>query len=179
MLKINNENGITLIALVVTIMVLMILTTITVQLGDESITSARDRKLQAELELVQQACISEYTKAKQLNYLDDSNMDIPPANFVGNMLSGLPSTSYTGWLLTNVILEPAYKHYFELTPQNLEELGILNAEDMYIINYYTGEVYNKTKTKTSTGADLYIKSVEEHEGETTSVDDTTFVESNW
>lgn len=156
MLKIKNQSGITLTGLVVTIIVLMIILSISVNLGVDSISQTRDRKLQAELEMVQQACISEYTKAMQLGYLE--NTATKPANFVGTevAISSLPSVT-GAWTLTSEPTEK-YKKYYRLTPEDLENLDILNSEHTYIVNYYTGEVYNETKKTTSEHVDLYIKS---------------------
>lgn len=155
MLKMKNQRGVTLTGLVVTIIVLMIITSISVNLGVDSISSTRDRKLQAELEMVQQACISEYTKAMQLGFLE--NATTKPANFIGTEVAVSSLPSVTGaWVLTT---EPAekYKSYYRLTPEDLEKLDILNSEHTYIVNYYTGEVYNETKKNTSENVPLYIK----------------------
>ena len=129
--------------------------------------------------MVQQVCISEYTKAKKLNYLvDDSEAPASqkaiPKNFVGEIVevSSLPSLISTGedgnlpnyeWALKSEASLPSYKKYYRLTPKNLTELSILNSEHTYIINYYTGEVYNETKKNTTDGLVLYIKSVDVHQ----------------
>ena len=49
-------------------------------------------------------------------------------------------------------------HYYFLSTENggLEELGITNSEDAYIVNYETGEVINYTTKLTETGKPLYI-----------------------
>lgn len=173
MLKMKNQCGITLISLAVTVIVLMIILNITVNSGKDSINSTRDRKMQAELEMIQQACISEYTKAKQLGYLENSTQ--VPANFVGTIIDveNLPEQSI-GWFFDNNP-EEAYKKYFELTPEDLEVLNILNSDYTYIVNYYTGEVYNETKENSSEQTPLYIKSVitnqENSSGDTTSFTD--------
>lgn len=156
MLKMKNQNGVTLTALVVTIIVLMIILSISVNLGTDSISETKDRKLQAELEMVQQACISEYTKAMQLGYIEKPT--VKPANFEGTeiAISSLPSVT-GAWSLTEEPTEK-YKKYYRLTPEDLEKLDILNSEHTYIVNYYTGEVYNETKKNTSEHIPLYIKS---------------------
>lgn len=166
MLKMRNEKGVTLTALSVTIIVLMILLSITVNLGVDSINSTKDRKLQAELEMVQQACISEYTKAKELGYLKSSGI---PENYVGEKISAssLPSlTTGLSWVYDSSS-EPSedYKKYYRLTKDDLTSMNILNSEHTYIVNYYTGEVYNETKRVTSEGVSLYIQSVESHQTE--------------
>lgn len=172
MLKIKNENGVTLVLLVVTIIVLLILAGISINMGLDSVDSTKDRKLQAELETVQQACITEYTKAKQLGYLE--NPEERPANFIGTEIpySSLPTLS-TGWALNSEPTE-AYKKYFSLSKENLENLGIKNSGSEYIVNYYTGEVYNTTAQNSSENIPLYIKSVETHQTEN-NADTSSFV----
>ena len=174
MLKMKNENGITLAVLVVTIIILLILAGISINLGVDSIDSTKDRKLQAELEVVQQACMVEYTKAKQLNYLkEDSSV---PENFIGEgvSVSNLPNISPESWVFTEE-QTAGYKKYFRLNPQNLKKIGIQDAEHTYIVNYYTGEVYNETK-KTSENLPLYIKSVSSHQTDD-NTDTSSFVDN--
>lgn len=174
MLRIKNEKGITLMILVITIIVLLILASISINLGDDSIDSTKDRKLQAELEIVQQACVTEYTKAKKLGYLD--NTTETPANFIGEQVNVSEiQTIYDNWVLSE---EPTeyYKKYYRLEPENLKLLGLENSKSTYIVNYYTGEVFNETK-KTSEDLPLYIKSVTTHKTED-SIDNTSFVDEN-
>ena len=184
MLKIRDEKGVTLTVLAVTIVVLMILVSVTVDLGVSSINSTKDRKLQAELEMVQQACISEYTKAKELGYLNTSGT---PANFIGDIISptNLPSlTSGLAWTFTSYPTGfPDYKKYYELDKDDLTSMNILNSEHTYIVNYYTGEVYNKTKKVSSSNVSLYIKSVTTHQStdstDTTRTNEDTTSYTNW
>ena len=158
MLKIKNEKGITLIVLAITIFVLMIILSISINFGTNSVEFTKDKKLKSELEMLQQACISEYTKAKELGYLEDANTK--PANFVGTevTVANLPVQS-DGWVLNSEPIE-VYKKYFRLTPKDLGLLNILNTEYTYIVNYYTGEVYNETVQVNSAGNALYISSRE-------------------
>ncbi|MBR3697400.1 MAG: hypothetical protein IKM97_03950 [Clostridia bacterium] len=176
MLKIKNENGISLIVLVVTIIVLFIIFSVTINIGTESIYSSKDKKLMAEIEIVQQACISEYEIANKLGYLE--NPSTVPANFVGTevLVANLPSI--TGkWVIETEPLE-AYKKYFRLNPYELEQLGIKNSEDTYIVNYYTGEVYNETVRETSDNVLLYIKSLSSNQVQK-QIDNTSFVDETW
>lgn len=158
MQKIKNEKGVTLVALVITVIVTIMIASIGVNIGLDSINSTKDRNLQAELEIVGQAAITEYTKAVELGYLNDTPY---PSNFVGTVVSAsaLPiRPSGEGWALPTATEDATtYKSYFRLTPDDLQKLDIANSEHTYIINYYTGEVFNETKQKASNGADLYIK----------------------
>ena len=53
-------------------------------------------------------------------------------------------------------------NYYFLSTENggLEELGITNSEDAYIVNYETGEIINYTTKLTETGKPLYIYAIE-------------------
>lgn len=158
MQKIKNEKGVTLVALVITIIVTIILASITMTIGMDSVNSTKDRKLQSELQMVGQATITEYTKALELNYIKEGDT-IPPANFIGDRIENISSVSLQGgktWKLSDSEAK-GYKSYFRLSPEQLKELEILNSEHTYIINYYTGEVYNETKEKASNGEALYIR----------------------
>ncbi|MCX4302448.1 MAG: hypothetical protein OSJ66_00320 [Clostridia bacterium] len=155
MQKIKNEKGITLVALILTIIITIMIAGITINLGMDSINSTRDRKLQAELEMVGQATITEYSKAMELGYIKEGSTQIPQ-NFIGTPTSN-PEALPTGtWALSDSEAV-GYKSYFVLNPQALEKLEILNSNHTYIINYYTGEVFNQTKQKSSQGQTLYIK----------------------
>lgn len=156
MQKIKNEKGITLVALVITIVVTIMLASITMTLGMDSVNSTKDRKLQSELQMVGQATITEYSKALELNYIKEDGTI--PANFIGENID-ISSISLPGgksWALSSSEAV-GYKSYFRLSPEKLKELEILNSEHTYIINYYTGEVYNETKEKASNGEALYIR----------------------
>lgn len=157
MQKIKNEKGVTLVALVITIIVTIILASITMTIGMDSVNSTKDRKLQSELQMVGQATITEYSKALELNYIKED--DTIPANFIGDRIDNISSVSLQGgktWKLSDSEAK-GYKSYFRLSPEQLKKLEILNSEHTYIINYYTGEVYNETKEKASNGEALYIR----------------------
>ena len=158
MQKMKNEKGITLTALVITIIVFTILAGTTIKMGMDSVNSTRDRNLQSELQIVEQAAISEYSKAVELGKIEEG---VIPNNFIGEPISGIPTITLNNgnnwYFSSNPSEATGYKSYFRLTPEHLEELEIKNSDYTYIINYYTGEVYNETKQTASTGEDLYIK----------------------
>ena len=153
MQKIKNEKGITMAILVVTIIVLLVLLGATLDIGLNSLKETRSKRLELELEMVQQATISEYTKAKQLGYTSEPT--VRPPNFVGTKVEVANLPKNISWQISE---EPAeeYKAYYELDPGELEKLEILNSEFTYIANYFTGEVYNKTRRATPMRELLYI-----------------------
>ena len=62
---------------------------------------------------------------------------------------------------TNISLKGNDGNYKELSKTDLENLGITDEKDIYIVNYKTGEVINKTQKVTNKGKALYVYSVEE------------------
>lgn len=154
MQKIKNEKGITLVVLTITIIVLGILIGVSLNFGLDSVDETVDNRLEADLQVIQQATITEYTKAQQLGY---TNSNDRPINFVGTIVDTSTLSADVSWkIISNPVQK--YKAYYELTPDDLANLGILNCEDTYILNYYTGEVYNKTKQVNSKGEILYVYS---------------------
>ena len=160
MQKIKEEKGITLAILIVTVIVLIIIVGVSLDMGFDNADSAKNSNAKAELQMIGQATITEYTKAMQLNYLVDDGATIP-SNFVGEAITGqgeniIPALPAGAWAL-NQNEAVGYKSYFRLTPEELDELYIENTADTYIINYYTGEVYNETKQLADDGSVLYLR----------------------
>lgn len=159
MQKIKEEKGITLAILIVTVIVLLIVVGVTMDMGFDAADSAEDSNKKSELQMVGQATISEYTKAIKLNYIKED--DTIPANFIGEVITGkaddlLPTLPSGAWALSQSEAV-GYKSYFRLTPEELDKLNISNTTDTYVINYYTGEVYNETQELADDGSVLYLK----------------------
>lgn len=152
MQKIKNEKGVTMASLVVTIIILLIILSISLNLGLISTDDTKSNKMQAELQMIQQVAVSEYVKAQKLNYTN--SVETPP-NYVGTIIDVLDLPMEIDWQLTENPIE-RYKAYYVVTPEQLAEIEVLNAEDTYIVNYYTGEVYNKTQKEDLNGNVLYI-----------------------
>lgn len=150
----KNENGVTLISLVITIIVLLILASISTFSGVRNVNESRDSAAKTELKFVQQAVLQTYTKYT----LTDDN----------DILVGLQFSDFTGLNeiieqieeKTNITIELKdnnANNYYLLDGASLHALGITNTEDEYIVNYTTGEVINKTKLVTSKSKEpLYI-----------------------
>lgn len=153
----KSQKGITLIALVITIIVLLILAGITINMGTQAIKDSKENAVLSELGMVQNAVLQRKTKA-----------DLTNETYPGEVIT---STSIN---LDQVIQDiNANKsaeeqkvekkdnnngNYYLLTNTNngLADLGIQNSEDEYIVNYETGEVINYTTKVTETGKPLYI-----------------------
>ena len=156
-IKIENQKGITLIALVITIIVMLILAGIMINMGTNAIKDSREDALLSQLGMVQNAVLQRKTKA-----------DLTKEDYPGEALTEADVN------LEETIQEINNKrasgeeeinrkdsddtHYYFLSSENggLEELGITNSEDAYIVNYETGEVINYTTKLTETGKPLYI-----------------------
>lgn len=165
----KNENGITLSALVITIIVIFILASISINYGVDTLNESKAKTLEASLEMVEQAVAEQYVKATELNLLDVKTTSEQPATFVGTIIKAndLPQIAGSDSIVFQKKEELAGKtnadityaeSYYRLTPTDLEKLKIESDDDTkytYIVNYSTGEVYNETKQKTSLGKTLY------------------------
>ncbi len=214
----KKENGITLIALVITIIVLSALLGVSLNYGIGSLTDARNTNYKSELNIVSQAVAEQYIKLTQLGLDKVTRYTITESGYtengkpdaiVGQFLtpSTAKSTYYSDFLLDDakaVKVTPGVetplnttnfyyvKAYYRLDAADLSKLKINpgtgaapdDAESgikksSYIVNYYTGEVYNINKK-------LYLKGKNTeatiNEGDTNPntsiVDGTDFSETN-
>lgn len=148
---VNKEKGITIVALVITIVVLLILSAVSINMGIQGIQSVQDSKLTAELEMVQHAVLEQYTKYKTTK--DSSYL-------VGNKITNVEANSFANEMGVNLVNIPntySNKDYYKLDKESLKDMGIKDSNDEYIINYISGEVMNITVKKTSNNNPLYTK----------------------
>lgn len=144
-MKNEDNKGVTLIALVITIIVLLIIASISIGAGMNGIEKAEENKLFSELKMVQHAILERYTKIKL------TNEELPGEKLQEQDIKQLQE-KLNGELLKG-------NEYYKISENNLEELGITQAKDEYIVNYKTGEVYNNTQHQTNSGKLLYIYAV--------------------
>ena len=154
---INHEKGITLLALVITIVVLIILASITINIGKDGIKESKENTMLSELGMVQNAILQRKTKVDLTNEtypgetITEANINLEETiqEINDNRASGEEEISRK---------DSDDSHYYFLSTENggLEELGITNSEDAYIVNYETGEIINYTTKLTGTGKPLYI-----------------------
>ncbi len=154
---INNAKGITLLALVITMIVLLILAGITIHIGVNGIEESKEDTMVSELGIVQNAVLQRKTKA------DLTNEDYPGETIIKANINLEETIEYMNHNKASGEEEINRKdsddsHYYFLSNENggLENLGITNSEDAYIVNYETGEVINYTKKLTETGKPLYV-----------------------
>lgn len=162
----NNNKGITLMALVITIIVLMILAGISIGSATGmhgSVNQSKEAMIIAELSKIQQVVLENYIKYKQINqprFLKGEKLTFAKAKAEFDKLGfsgdeSLKVASYDGINET----DPAI-FYYKLNKMHLKEMGLqnINNENEYIVNYSSGEVFNITQKKTSSGDILYVYS---------------------
>lgn len=150
----KENKGITLISLIVTLIVMFIIASITVATIKKDNNTVKETKSSIklyELNQIQQTVFENYVK-----YMQTQNEDY----LVGTQCT---STAELSQYESEVNIEfkdtegEGYKNYYYLqNDEDLNKLGITGTEDKYIVNYKTGEVFNYTTKKTSTGEVLYI-----------------------
>lgn len=150
----RKNKGITLIALVITIVVLIVVAAVGSYAGTESLKDAKEKKQIAELNMMRQPVLENYTKYVTTNnskYI--RGQEVPYAD-MQNLINKINDEA-----IKTVTLK-ATKGYYRLSTKDLEEMGITQVEDTYIVNYQTGEIINETLKVTRTGIPLYTYSTE-------------------
>lgn len=148
----RRNNGITLIALVITIILLLIISgiSITGTITDQKQAEANTQI--TELNIIQHAILERYTKSQ-----------LTKEKLPGTMIEKTEVQSLIDEIKSktgeNITLKGT--EYNQLNKSDLEKLGITGEEDTYIVNYKTGEVINKTQKVTKTGVGLYTYSKSE------------------
>lgn len=147
-MNIRKEQGITLMVLVITIILLLIISGISITgtlRGHEETEEASEI---SELNMIQHAILERYTKA-QLTKETLPGTDIVEIEQVQNIIDEIKSKS-------NEQISLKGTEYKRLDTTDLSNLGIKKEEDTFIVNYKTGEVINETKKTTKSGKALYI-----------------------
>lgn len=163
----NKEKGITLIALIVTIVVLIILAGITIAGGIQGIDKANDNKLISDLDKVHHAITERDTKYKLTK---DESLLIGTVVKTNNIdVSGLSQAETIVWKMVDFDdVEDPEREYYRVTGQDLVDLGLTSdptTKTVYVVNYYTGEAYNETQKTTEDGELLYVTSTTEQVSE--------------
>lgn len=148
----RKKSGITIISLAITIAVALVLISIVTVSGIGYIKDARNNKYATELFQVQHAVLEQYTM-----YQETKNEDM---YIVGEPITMAEVTEAIQ--NSEIFLTGDEGEYYLLTPANLVELGIQQADNEYIVNYETGEVINKTHPKDEDRKNFIYKSKIEH-----------------
>ena len=150
----SSNKGVTLVALVITIVVMIMVSAITIPVGIDHVNRSKDQKLLSEIEMVNNAIGQRYilyNKTKNVDLLIGTPLELGEVETLA---------SNRGIELVNIPVgfSEEEKAYYEIIPEDLIELGFENAEHIYIVNYLTGEVINKTVAITGGGEILYTYS---------------------
>lgn len=151
-MNIRKNKGITLVALVITIILLIIISgiSITGTIGNQKEAEAATQI--EELNMIQQAILQRYTKSQLTKEeLPGTKIDKQQVETIINEINTKAGTS----------INLKGTEYFQLNNEDLRKLGITGKEDIYIVNYKTGEVINDTIKVTNSGEALYIYSKNE------------------
>lgn len=149
MRKMKKESGITMLILVITVIVLGIIASIVIHYSISGKEYSEEKKLLANLEAVKHAVYQQYEEYKMT---EDKSL------LVGELATEDEKKELQDneWQLTSS--KEADGKYYKLTKKDLEEIGIKNETDEYIVNYKTGECFNLTKKRTEENHhELYIK----------------------
>lgn len=144
-IDLNNQKGITLIVLVITIIVMIILATISINYGLKSVDSAQDDILQANIQMVQQKITEDYIKDK---------MNGNKKDYLGMALTYDEVQEIKGSetiALQKLTSRAEYNNgnpYYKLTTEVLRNMGIEVPDDQeYLIDYDNGEIWDITNIK--------------------------------
>lgn len=152
-MNLRKNKGITITSLVVTIILLLIISGISITGTIRGNKETEDVTQIAELNIIQHAILERYTKA-QLTQESLPGIDIEK-NEVQDIIDEINSITGAGISLKGT-------EYKELSGYDLEKLGITQEDNVFIVNYKTGEVINKTLKTTTSGKALYIYSKTEN-----------------
>lgn len=155
---IESQKGITLMALVITIIVLLIIAGIGIgEIAGNSgdMNQTKDTLALSELKKIQQAVLENYIKYQQVG-----NESL----FIGNYIEYSIAQQELNEIIPGETLKAntqdnsSENAYYKVTAGNLKSLGLdnINSNDEYIVNYSTGEVFNITQKKTAKNEPLYI-----------------------
>ena len=151
-MNIRKNKGITLVALVISIIVLLIISGISITGSLHGDKEAKSAEQISELNIIQHAILERYTRV-QLTKEELPGTVITKAD-VQEIIDDINSKS-------GEHIELKGTEYKELNKSDLETLGINGEKNIFIVNYKTGEVINKTARVTNLNEALYIYSKNE------------------
>lgn len=139
----KNQEGVTLFALIITVIIIMVLASVTTYMGIESLDKLRLQTISTNMLMIQIKCKSYAEKAAFSN--DTSELK-------GTLLSTvLEDSSSEEYLEVNKLIENGtistddeyYDKLYLITPEDLVEMGLEIETNgaYYIVNYHTEEVY--------------------------------------
>ena len=151
----KDNKGISLIALIITITVMIIIAGVSMYNNTEDMTKSDEQLTLSELEEVKHFVGENY-----LNYVQTNNDSFLVGTKISNSEAEQLAESIGVTLITipNKFNKQKEAAYYRLNINELAQMGIDNAKSMYVVNYVTGEVINETILITSSGRVLYTYS---------------------
>lgn len=150
-MNIRKNEGITLITLVITVVLLLIISGISITGTLRGHEETEEVSQISELNMIQHAIFERYTKAQLTKEtLPGTTMNITEVQTIMDEINSISGE--------NINLKGT--EYKQLSTTDLKNLGIKKEDDTFIVNYKTGEVINKSKKVTKSGKALYIYSKE-------------------
>ena len=148
-MNLRKNKGITMVALVITIIILLILAGISVTGVIRGIDETNESTQISQLEMVQHALLERKTKADltKEETLPGTTTDYTELQ---NLINEINTKSSA-----NITLRGNKEDYKELSTSDLKELGIEKETNTFIVNYKTVELINKTQKVTKAGRALY------------------------
>lgn len=128
----RNQNGITIVSLIMTIIILLIISGVTVYVGTSVIKQATLQTVNTNMMLIQ---AKTKTIAEQAKF--NNNKD----NYKGTVLNEISGNKKIDEILNAGIIDDTSKFYL-LSKDDLISMGLekIDIEDGYIVNYETEEV---------------------------------------
>ena len=157
----KSKNGVTLLALVLTVVIILILAGIGTYSGMSSLTKSEDSRLSSELLMVQHAILEAYTKYIVTNKVVQNENALAGEILTGNesyieKSDGKYYFKYDGENKIELKDSNISNYYLISTEDEFQKLGMTNTTDNYVVNYKTGEVMNVRLLKNSRGEALYV-----------------------
>lgn len=160
--KRKNE-GITMVALTITIIILLIIASVGTFSGVNSLRQAKEETQISELKMVQQAILENYTKYKTTKnemYLRGTQLTYSEVSDIINEINSKNTEETVTLKVQESVASDKETAYYELSEQNRKDMGITQTSYRYIVNYSTGEVINAELKNTRSGIPLYTYSVD-------------------
>ena len=148
-MNIRENKGITMVALITTIILLLIISGISITGVIRGLDETEESSQVSQLNMIQHALLERSTKA-QFTQEELPGTEINEQE-LQNVVNEINEKS-----TNKIILKGNMQDYKELSTNDLKNLGISKDKNIYIVNYKTGEVINKTIKVTKSGRALYI-----------------------
>lgn len=131
-MKKSNEQAVTLVSLVITIIILAILGSITVYIGGNIIKKTSLQTINTNMMLIQ---------AKVKTISEQAKFNKNTQGYKGTKISEVVNHPKVTELIENNLIEDQEKNYL-LSMEDLHAMGLekINLEDGYIVNYETDEI---------------------------------------